>query len=111
MERRLCDYCFKYSIRVEFHPAGKSASAEKPVRILVSRGKTIIEVIHEANRYNPGHHFMGHLGAIVISENIARAGMETLIDTLARNTEFMETADLYIARDMTAEDLLKKQPI
>lgn len=88
--------------------AGQNASAEKPVRILVARGKTITEALHEANRYNPGHLFMGHLGAVVISEDIARKGMGTLIDALARSTEFMETADLYIARGMTAEDLLKK---
>ncbi|UOF92278.1 Ger(x)C family spore germination protein [Fodinisporobacter ferrooxydans] len=88
--------------------AAKGSTAEKPVRILVARGKTIPEALHQANRYNPGHYFVGHLGAIVIGEDIVRGGMENLIDALTRSTEFMETADIYIARGLTAEQLLKK---
>lgn len=86
--------------------AGSNASAEEPVRLLVARGQTIIEAIHEANRYNPGHHFWGHLGGIVIGEQMARDGIAPLIDALGRSNEMMETADIYIARGITAKELL-----
>lgn len=87
-------------------PAGNNASAEEPVRVLVARGQTITEAIHQANRYNPGHHFWGHLSGIVIGEKMARDGLVPLIDALGRSNEILETADLYIARDTTAKDLL-----
>ncbi|HUC93102.1 MAG TPA: Ger(x)C family spore germination protein [Paenibacillus sp.] len=87
--------------------AGNISTTEKPVRLLTARGKTISEAVHEANRYNPGHHFWGHLSAIVVGETMAREGLGELVDALARSTEMMETADLYIARGLTAEKLLK----
>lgn len=94
--------------------SGGNASGEEPVRILTARGETITEAIHEANRYNPGHHFWGHLSGIVIGEEMAREGMAPLMDALGRSNEMMETADLYIARDTTAKELLSattKAPI
>lgn len=86
---------------------GSAGSDEDPVRVLMTRGQTITDAIHEANRYNPGHHFWGHLSGIVIGESMAREGIATLMDALGRSNEVMETANLYIARDMTAEELLR----
>ncbi|MDC3424330.1 Ger(x)C family spore germination protein [Aquibacillus sp. 3ASR75-11] len=86
--------------------AGGDASGEEPVRVLAARGKTITEAIHEANRYNPGHHFWGHLSGILIGEEMAREGMAPIIDALGRSNEMMETAELYITRDTTAKELL-----
>ncbi len=50
--------------------------------------------------------YYAHTSLVVISEKLARKGIRDVLDILTRSPEFRPTADIVIAKDSSAEDLL-----
>lgn len=71
------------------------------------RGKNISEAIQEINRICPKKTYIGHLNVIVISEDLAKKGLQNMLDYLLREPESRKTFFLILARNVKASDTLK----
>lgn len=71
------------------------------------KGKNISEAIQEINRICPKKTYIGHLNVIVISEDLAKKGLQNILDYLLREPESRKTFFLILARDVKASDTLK----
>ena len=71
------------------------------------KGKNISEAIQEINRICPKKTYIGHLNVIVISEDLAKKGLQNMLDYLLREPESRKTFFLILARNVKASDTLK----
>lgn len=71
------------------------------------RGKNISEAIQEINRICPKKTYIGHLNVIVISEDLAKKGLQNMLDYLLREPESRKTFFLILARNVKASETLK----
>lgn len=71
------------------------------------QGKTISRAFKEINLQIPKIPYIGHLGVVVISEDVANKGMGGILDYLLRNPESVKRFYLILAKDDSAEDVIK----
>ncbi len=89
---------------------GKSGGgADKNVWIVGVSGHSIDDAISNLQQQVAYRLFWGHTRVIIISEAVAREGVENLNDYLTRNPEMRRTKWLTVTRGK-AEDILRLQP-
>lgn len=71
------------------------------------KGKTISRAFREINLQIPKIPYIGHLGVVVVSEEVAKEGMRGVLDYLLRNPESVKRFYLIMAKDNSAEDVIK----
>lgn len=71
------------------------------------KGKTISRAFREINLQIPKIPYIGHLGVVVVSEEVAKEGMRGVLDYLLRNPESVKRFYLIMAKDDSAEDVIK----
>lgn len=71
------------------------------------KGKTISRAFKEINLLLPKVPYIGHLGVVVVSEDVAKKGMDGVLDYLLRNPESVKRFYLIVAKDDSAEDVIK----
>lgn len=71
------------------------------------KGKTISRALKEINLQIPKIPYIGHLGVVVVSEDVAKKGMKHIMDYLLRNPESVKRFYLILAKDDSAEDVIK----
>lgn len=86
-------------------PLGPQAGGgeEEPVWIIEVVGHTIDDALSNLQQELADEIFLGHLRVIVLSEEIAREGLESFNDFLRRNSEIRRTAWLTIAPGKASE--------
>ncbi len=103
--------------KVSFQVAGPSSSASKfsgssdkspPVVVFTSTGDTVFEALRRAAKSVPRRLFYSHTSNIIISEEIARKGLSDMLDLIDRNPEFRTQIHILIARESSAEELLRQ---
>ncbi len=72
-----------------------------------STGDTISEALKNIDLENPRQTYIGHLSALIISEEVAKEGLLNLLDLLFRNSESTKRFYIAIARDYKAKDIIK----
>lgn len=70
-------------------------------------GETISRAFREINLQIPKIPYIGHLGVVVVSEDVAEKGMRGVLDYLLRNPESVKRFYLIVAKDNSAEDVIK----
>lgn len=70
-------------------------------------GKTISRAFREINLQIPKIPYIGHLGVVVVSEDVAKQGMRDVLDYLLRNPESVKRFYLIMAHEDSAEDVIK----
>lgn len=70
-------------------------------------GETISRAFKEINLQIPKMPYIGHLGVVVVSEDVAEKGMRGILDYLFRNPESVKRFYLILAHDESAEDVIK----
>lgn len=70
-------------------------------------GKTISRAFKEINLQIPKVPYIGHLGVVVVSEDIAKKGMRNILDYLFREPESVKRFYLIVAKDDKAGDVIK----
>ena len=70
-------------------------------------GPTISRALKEINLQIPKIPYIGHLGVVVVSEDVAKKGMRGVLDYLLRNPESVKRFYLILAKDDSAEDVIK----
>lgn len=103
-----------HKIRLSLQIVNPSAlSADKPiskdentVSIHATEGDTIFEAVRKQVTTSNRRPFYSHAQVIVIGEQLARDGIQDIIDFLEREQEFRPVVNILIARDYSAEDIL-----
>lgn len=88
---------------------GGSGGGGQSVWVLEVVGHTIDDAIMNLQQQVSGKIFLGHLRVIVISEEVARQGIENLNDYLRRNSEVRRMAWLMISKG-SAEEIMMAVP-
>lgn len=88
---------------------GTASGKNKPVWVLSSEGYTIDDALMVMQQELADRMFFGHLRIIVISEKIARAGVQNLNDYLRRSPEVRRLAWMVVSKGEAAE-LMKAAP-
>ncbi|OLO25083.1 hypothetical protein BTR23_25565 [Alkalihalophilus pseudofirmus] len=75
-----------------------------------STGQTIFEAIRKTTQKVPRKIYFPHTSLIVVSDRFAKEeGIDKMIDWFERDHEFRTNIQVVIAKDVTAEDILKVQ--
>jgi spore germination protein KC len=78
-----------------------------PVSIYKATGDNLIEASRKASKKLSRLTYYAHTNLVVISEEVAKEGVDGLFDALERNSQFRATAMVVITRHHSAEDVLK----
>lgn len=88
---------------------GESAGSQQTVWVIEVVGHTIDDAIMNLDQMISGRLFFGHLRVIVVSEAVARKGLQNLNDYLRRNSEVRRMAWMVISQGPAIE-LMKAAP-
>ncbi|WP_238403073.1 Ger(x)C family spore germination protein [Paenibacillus mesophilus] len=88
---------------------GGKGGAEQTVWVIEVVGHTIDDALMNLQQQVSGRLFFGHLRVIVVSEDVAKKGMENLNDYFRRNSEVRRMAWMMISKGK-AQDLMKAAP-
>lgn len=89
-------------------PTG-AAPPEKLLIVSSAIGDTIFDAIREINSHMPKRLFWPYLQSVIISEDLARAGVEQYLDLLFRNVRARKNAWVFITKDST-DSIFKIDP-
>lgn len=105
---------YKFSVQIvnpiEISPQA-SASGITPVTVRSKQGETMYETMRRLSLTNSRRIYTPHLRLLVISEEVAREGIEDVLDYLSRDRDFRADFFIIIAKGSKAEDILKIQTI
>lgn len=86
---------------------GNSKEGESQTIVLDAKGKTILEAIKNIELKSPKEIYIRHLLVVVVSEEIAKEGLNQILDYLFREPQSRKMFYLILARDCKAKDTLK----
>jgi spore germination protein KC len=99
--------------KIQLGPSENSGSGKggtvQSVWVVKVVGYTLDDALVNLQQQISGRLFYGHLRVIVVSEAVARRGMENINDFLRRNSEVRRMAWMLISRGR-AEELMKSKP-
>lgn len=70
---------------------------QSPVTVFSTKGKTLQEAIQKSDLEAPRHLFFSHTRAIIISQRVAKYGVNQILDAYLRSYESRETTDVLIS--------------
>ncbi|KJS12489.1 MAG: hypothetical protein JL56_12935 [Desulfotomaculum sp. BICA1-6] len=77
---------------------GTAGIAAKPYRNLSAEGDTVFEALRKLSRESPRQLFFAHNQVIILSEELAREGLEEIIDIFERNPQIRRTTWMLVGR-------------
>jgi len=103
------DYIASFQIVNPGNVAGSAQSGGQglPVAVYKTKGKDLVSLAKLGSKRVSRRLYFAHTNLVVIGEELAKEGMLDLFDALERDKEFRITTSIVIARNGTAEDLLK----
>jgi len=72
--------------------------SQSPVTVFSSEGRTIREAVSKSSMETPRQMFFAHNSALIISEEVARHGINQILDLHYRNTDARETVNVLITQ-------------
>lgn len=90
-------------------PGGGGRGNQETVWVLDVVGHTIDDALMNLQQQISNKLFFGHLRVIIVSEDVAKQGMQNINDYLRRNSEVRRMAWMLIAKG-NAEELMKAAP-
>ncbi|MBD2870565.1 Ger(x)C family spore germination protein [Paenibacillus arenilitoris] len=85
----------------------RKSADRPPVTLYQGKGKTLFEAARSLTAEAPRKVYMGHLQLYVLSEEIARRGLNDVVDNMLRDNEFRMDFNLVVAKGTSASDILK----
>ncbi|KPV58845.1 hypothetical protein QJ48_14400 [Paenibacillus sp. A3] len=77
-----------------------------PTAILQSAAPTMVEAIRKMIKTSPRYFYLSHLRVLVISEQVAREGIQDILDFFSRDSELRADFYILLAKGQRAEDIL-----
>ena len=98
----------KYLVSAQIMNAKSENNTESSKIIVYSeKGKTINEALRNMTKKSPRMLYGGHIGKLVISEEIAKEGIINVIDIFQRLTEIKDEFTITIAKGIDASKVIK----
>ncbi|MCI1965578.1 MAG: Ger(x)C family spore germination protein [Oscillospiraceae bacterium] len=102
---------YKYHITFEcIKMSGGGAGAEIEPLLLEEDGNTFFDTVRSTLRESDKKLYFNHCKIAILSPEIAKAGIKSLIDWVQRDSEPRLTMDLLVSREETAGDILRVKP-
>ncbi|MFC4075517.1 Ger(x)C family spore germination protein [Salinithrix halophila] len=86
--------------------AGEATGRSSSVTTYADNGYSLFEALRAASQISPRRLYVGSTQVLVISEEVAKEGIEEIFDLLHRDPEFQTSLKILVARGISAEDLL-----
>jgi len=96
----------KYEVSLLIANGNKQEENKAQITVSSAKGKTIYEALKNISLSNPKEIYISHLSVIVISEDLARKGLDSILDLLIRETQSHQNFYVVIAKDSLAKDIL-----
>ncbi|WP_445487771.1 Ger(x)C family spore germination protein [Niallia sp. 03133] len=78
-----------------------------PVKTFSNTGSTLSEALRKISPMVPGQLFFPHIQVMVISEDVAKEGIQHLFDVIERDSQFRVLFPVLVARNSAASDVLQ----
>lgn len=100
---------YKIGLLIANSKKSESSTKEGEAQTIVysGKGKTISEALKDIDLVSHKRIYLGHLAVIIVSEDIAKDGMEKMLDFLLRYPESIKRFYLAVSKDDKAIDILK----
>lgn len=86
--------------------SGKYSRGGAPVAVYQGEGRTVFEAVREASRKVPRYLSLGHINALIFSEELARSGIKDVLDYMERDAQIRTTSQVYLAKGQMASDIV-----
>ncbi|WKT74979.1 Ger(x)C family spore germination protein [Lysinibacillus fusiformis] len=83
-----------------------STSFQVPVFTYHAEGRTLFEAIRKLTTLTPRKPYYAHVQAIIIGEEMAEYGMNSILDLFQRDPEGRSDFNIIVAHESTAQDIL-----
>ncbi|WP_231630197.1 Ger(x)C family spore germination protein [Lysinibacillus sp. ZYM-1] len=86
--------------------SNKSTSFQVPVFTYHAKGKTLFEAIRKLTTLTPRKPYYAHAQVIIIGEEMAEYGMNSILDLFQRDPEGRSDFNIIVAHESTAQEIL-----
>jgi len=103
-----------YKVTLELYKEVKesnSGSASKKSESVTGLGKSIDEAINNSSFMSEKLLYFSHIQAIIIDSDLAKEGIESIMDYLSRNTEFSFVSYMVVSDGKKPSEILSKKDI
>ena len=87
--------------------AFKGGGGRAPVTTYTQKGKTLFETVRSMTTITPRKLYFSHLQMVIISEEIAKQGINHSLEFFTRDPEFRKDFYIAISRDVKATEIMK----
>lgn len=78
-----------------------------PVTTYNGKGKHLFEIVRKLTTITPRKLYFAHLQMLVISEEVAKDGINNILDFLTRDSEFRKDFYIVVSKNIKADEILK----
>ena len=102
----------QYKVSVQVVEPGQVAGTKSgvsltPVNLYQTTGATVLEALRRITMDSPRKIYLAHLRMLIIGEDLAKEGIDKVLDFLSRDTEVRNDYLMVVARNTLAEETLK----
>ncbi len=102
----------EYHVSVQVVEPGQIAGTKggtplAPVNLYQTTGATVLEALRRITMDSPRKIYLAHLRMLIIGEDLAKEGIDKVLDFLSRDTEVRNDYFMVVARNTLAEETLK----
>lgn len=103
-------YAYKLSLEIINTPSSEKAENQEP-KILTENGNTILECLSQVLNDTSRVLFLSHCKIFLINEEVAKDGIQPLLDVFLRKHDLRLDIDIAIVRGIQAGELLKLKSV
>lgn len=100
-------YMVTYQIINNKAIASKKNTYEAPIVIYTETGKNLFEITRKITQQSPRKIYHAHLRTVVLSEDVAKEGIKSILDFFTRDHEYRTDFYFLIAKNTTAKNILE----
>ena len=99
----------KFNLTLETSNVTGGAEAKVTSRFLQTEGDTIIDAMHNAQRFAVNELYWSHMEVIIISQEVARTDFAEVLDTLMRHPQIRLSMAIAVSKQATAAEVLETE--
>ena len=100
---------YEVSILISNSPKNSNDNSKLETQIVVysGKGETIFEALKDIGLVSPKEIYLGHFSILVIDEEVAKEGINSILDLFIRDSSTKKNFYIVVAKDCKAKDTLK----
>lgn len=96
----------QYQLSFLIANGNKNESEQTKTSLLTGTGSTIYDAFKDISLMSPKELYISHLSVVIISEEVAKKGIDNLIDYLLRDPQSHQNFYMLISKDNSAQNIL-----